>query len=461
MKGLAAAVMLTMLAPVAAGCSGGTKVGRGGGARQVVLTLATPDTGDYDVGEFVREVERLSGGSMRIDIRDRWRAHDPHGDRSTVRDVRGGRVDLAKLETRSWHELGVRSFDPLVAPFLIDTYGLENRVLRSGLPRRMLAGVRRDGVVGVAVLPGPLRRWAGITRRFLQASDFAGTTVWTPPSAVAWASYRALGARLYRPEPIGGYDEYLEAFDRSRGDRHAEAMTANLVFWPRAVTIVANKEAFAHLAGEQRAVLEEAGRRAVAPAVERLRTSEAEAIRNLCARGFRFVTATPAELRSFRDGVRPVYAALAGDPVSGRFLRNVEAMKDPSRPGASSPSCRGFTARPGRRGAIPAALLGVWRTSFSPSEFRAAPLAPGETPPPGYTATLTLRANGRFDYAGTVGDYVVHGSRISFEPEGTVEEGGGEVWRFTWSLYRGALSFKRSAEPTPTPFVIKPWRKVG
>jgi hypothetical protein len=327
----------------------------------------------------------------------------------------------------------------------------------------MFARLRKTGVVGVAVLPGQLRRSVGISRRFVRVSDFAGRTVWTPPSPVAAATYRALGARLYRPEPIEEYDEYAEGFDRSHGDRGARAMTVNLVFWPRPLTIVANPETFARLSPEQRAVLVEAGRRAVAPAVERLRALDAEALQNVCDRGFSLVTSTRAERNAFREAVRSVYAVLQADPNAKGYLHKIEAMKARS-PGRTSPAptCRAGQTKTGRGGQVPAALIGVWRTSFTAAEFRAAPLVPGETAPPGNTVTLTLRASGRFDFAGTVGDYVVRGDRINFKVEGTVEEGGGETWRLRWSIYRGVLEFARiGPRPSPTPFVIKPWRRVG
>ena len=53
--------------------------------------------------------------------------------------------------------MGVTSFQALLAPFLVDSLELERRVLESPLATRMLEGVEQAGVVGIALLAGPLR----------------------------------------------------------------------------------------------------------------------------------------------------------------------------------------------------------------------------------------------------------------------------------------------------------------
>ena len=81
---------------------------------------------------------RKAGGTIRIEVRNGWRAKDPDYDRATIADVRAGRIDIAKIAARSWDAVGVQSFKALVAPMLIDTYALEQRVLTSDLPAQMI-----------------------------------------------------------------------------------------------------------------------------------------------------------------------------------------------------------------------------------------------------------------------------------------------------------------------------------
>src|SRR5712691_5019707 len=122
-------VLVALLAT--AGCQGSSANKAGGRAsKPLVLTLANGNPGDVDVGEWVRAVERLSRGSIRIDVRGEWRQGEVDGEVATIRDVRRGRVDLAKVGARAWDAVGVRSFDAVTAPFLVTTYELE-RILVS------------------------------------------------------------------------------------------------------------------------------------------------------------------------------------------------------------------------------------------------------------------------------------------------------------------------------------------
>ena len=125
-------------------------------------------------------------------------------ERGVVQDVRRGRAPLGIVAVRVWDTLGVPSFRALLAPFLVDSLSLERRVLESRLARQMLGGLGKAGVVGVALLPGPLRRPLGLSRRLVGPDDYEGAVVGIRPSGVARATFRALGgaARGYVPMPV-------------------------------------------------------------------------------------------------------------------------------------------------------------------------------------------------------------------------------------------------------------------
>src|SRR4029077_7186743 len=147
-------------------CRGGDKAGGGGGRRTIVLTFASQIRGGQldQLIAFANRVTSLSGGKMRIDFKSNWRAGDPNQEIETIHDVRAGKADLAWVGARAWDSVGVHSFDPLVAPFLIDSYGVERQIFASGMPQRMLRGVAHAGVVGIGVLPGPMRKALGVRR---------------------------------------------------------------------------------------------------------------------------------------------------------------------------------------------------------------------------------------------------------------------------------------------------------
>jgi TRAP-type C4-dicarboxylate transport system substrate-binding protein len=188
---------VAVLGALAAGC--GTAANKATGGREVaptVLSLANWETGDEDVGEWVRAVERLSHGTLKIDVRGGWRRTEVNSDAATVADVRAGRVDLAHIPARGWDKLGVDAFDVLDAPLLVDSLHLEDRIVMSPLAGSILGAVRSVGVEPVALLPGALRSPVGISRDLLGPADYAGARIGVRPSALHEATLRALGAHV-------------------------------------------------------------------------------------------------------------------------------------------------------------------------------------------------------------------------------------------------------------------------
>src|SRR5829696_8784835 len=168
----------TLLAAVAvalavSACSG-SGVDKAGGTRTeppVRLTLADHEDGPHDVQFWIEEVQRRSGGSLAIQVTNRWREEDIEYDKGTIADVQAGKVQLAKVAARAYDTVGVTSFQPLLAPLLIDNQTLEQGVLESDLAGQMLAGTSKLGLVGLAVLPTNLRKPLGLSRPLMAVED--------------------------------------------------------------------------------------------------------------------------------------------------------------------------------------------------------------------------------------------------------------------------------------------------
>jgi hypothetical protein len=175
----------------------------------IVPTLAHGSPADYDVGEWARAVEERSGGSTRIEIESNWRHDRLDAETATIQEVRRGRVDLAKVPARAWNTVGVTSFDALLAPFLVTTYALERRLVSGDLGQKMLEGVERAGVVGLALLPGELQHPVGIRRDLIGPASYRGATV----------AVRSGGGTdsIHRPRP----DRNQTAVERDRLRAHA------------------------------------------------------------------------------------------------------------------------------------------------------------------------------------------------------------------------------------------------
>src|SRR5262249_41811816 len=267
------------------------------------------------------------------DFRANWRARDPHQELDTIRDVRAGKVDLAWVGARAWDWVGVTSFDPLVAPLLIDSYPLEGQVFARGMPQRMLAGVPPAGVVGIGVLPGPMRKLLGVRRAFTRASDFRGQAVGTI-GMLAGMTLRVLGAdprQMFSNGKLGALDavdSQMSAIVGNGYDTGARYLSANLSLWPRPLVILASPKVFRSLSPEQQDALRGGAASAVPQALTASRQEDASAVRALCARGnVTFVDLTRAQLRGLWRALAPVYRRLERDAGTRRAIREIESLK--------------------------------------------------------------------------------------------------------------------------------------
>jgi TRAP-type C4-dicarboxylate transport system substrate-binding protein len=315
--------------------AGPNKAGGGAGERQRVLTLAAHDYSDPFAEHYVAAVKRLSGGSVTIRVKEGWRYYELDYERPTISDVRHGDVDLAVVGARAWDRAGVTSFRGAVAPFLVDSFALQRLLLESSLVEPMLGGVERLGLVGLALLPGGLRRPLGVARPLLAPDDFRGTTIGIRPAGVAQATFRALGgsAKAFPPMPTGlsgldGAESDVPTIMNNRYDTRARFLTANVVLWPRLTTVVIDREAFDSLTADQQEALREAGREVLAPLLARLQADERTSLRALCQAGrTSLVTASAADRSALRKAVQPVYDRLDRDPLTRDVVAEIEKLR--------------------------------------------------------------------------------------------------------------------------------------
>jgi TRAP-type C4-dicarboxylate transport system substrate-binding protein len=135
-----AAVML------AGGCSGSESASSkaGGTAPPVVLQMGNA-YGDLNgppaIQHFVSQVEERSGGNLRVESKDAYGDYADDAEQQVVRAVAAGQTDLGWAGTRVFDTMGVTSFQALQAPMLIDSYPLEEAVIKAGIPDQMLLGL--------------------------------------------------------------------------------------------------------------------------------------------------------------------------------------------------------------------------------------------------------------------------------------------------------------------------------
>lgn len=454
-----------VLAATACGGSGTDKAGgRNSSTQPIVLTLAVHDH-VWGSAEFADAVEERSDGSIEIRPTTTPWMDAIDWERRTVEDVRAGRIELGLVGARVWDTLGVDGFQPLLAPFLVESLALERSVLESSLAAPMLASVEQADVVGVALLPGPLRRPFGHSRRLVSLDDYTGRTIGVVSGEVEKATFRALGARTRAYEslhPSFFVGAALDPASLVEAGYEGESLSANVVFWPRAETIVMNRQAFDALTPAQRRILLEAGRAAVGPRVHRIETSEDEAIRAICTRTLsRLATVPPDEVNALRKAVRPVYAELERDAETRHRIAEIENLR---------PGFRGEPLRcPARKTGGASELEGGWRATESRADLLTAGASPREVPNGLSGLEIELR-NGRWTARALdtlrvwTGTYTVSGDVIGLTIKTCSHNPctPGAATEHAWSVYRDTLSLTplpgRSSWPLLT---AKPFREVS
>jgi TRAP-type transport system periplasmic protein len=469
---LAASVLL-----MSAGCRGGNKAGGDSGRPTIVLTFASQIRGGQPAQliALANRVTSLSGGAIRIDFRPNWRAGDPNQEIDVIHDVRAGKVDLAWVGARAWDSVGVHSFDPLVAPFLIDSYRLERQVFASGMPRRMLSGLTHAGVAGIGVLPGPMRKALGVRRRLVTPADFRGLAFGVT-GRIAAQTLTALGAdprQMFAQEPLGnlgGIDSQMSAIVGNQYDTKARYLSANLNLWPRPLVIIASPRVLRSLSDDQRRTLREATVAAVPDAMAASRQEDSAAVRSLCARHHvALVNLTPNQLTRLAVAVKPVYRRLLRDPATRRAIRMIRRLRRAMPP---APTIR-CAPRPTATTGAASPIDGSWQMVVDRADLIHNPAY--DHPPTGLdvkldAGTYRLRMNrGRYEFtlqggpgsSHDTGSYRVVGRLAIFHITGGHDVG--ETWAYRWNVYRNQLTFSRppsSAPKGPGNWMFAPWFRL-
>jgi TRAP-type C4-dicarboxylate transport system substrate-binding protein len=484
LPGMAWVVAAAILAAGAAACGTG-RLDKAGGpvSKPVVLTLVDGESDTSNAQPFADAVSSLSHGALQIKIESDWRPNDPAYASDLITDVQAGKAQLGITPSRSFDIVGINSFQALQAPFLIDNYPLEQKVLASSIPGAMLQGLEAHGLVGLAVLPGPLRRPFGFTRPLIAASSYRGARIGIGPSEVTADILRALGAiPVTQARSNSGMNTSgltgIEAHTATDFVLPHEVLTGNVVLEPRPNVVFINQHAFGLLTASQRDVLSRAA--ALARTAGVYQGNDVAFMADLCRRGIKVVSASPAELAGLLAAVQPVYQALESNPATRAYIDEITAMRQaeggsPDVVACPSVSSRGVAVTASR-------LQGTWQVTFTESELAAAGADSGELVPSegnwGHF-TLTLQqghwsmrllggdpaaAPNNLHYFGT---YVVTGQQINFYRHDQSYTGSNtEVWGpYIWSVYRDTLTFKKygwtGGIQGPTSLIVKPWRTTG
>ena len=474
---LVATGLAVSLAMAVAGCEG-SAVDKAGGrdrAEPVFLTFATNQPWlPSQLDTYPDEVERRSGGTLRIKLESLWRQNEPDQEQGLIADIQAGKADIGWVGARAFDSVGVNRFQALVAPLLVDSYQLQRKVFEAGIPGRMLASLDAIGLAGIGVLPGPMRKMTGTSHAFVKPDDFTTDIVGTSGGLLAEQTFRSLGA-IPKMVPAGtkldgldGLDYQLDAIPQD-GDA---TVTANLNLWPRPLVLVMNADRFKALTPEQQQILRTTAADEIPSALEATRSDDEHAGAGVCAAGMNVVTATPSDLAALRDALRPVYAELVQDPETNAFLDEIRSLKEQVAAAPESFTC---SAEPGSAAETAATPFdGVYQETTSAQDLRN--LGDPNPIPENFGAFTLVFDRGRFAFTQQADDtctwaygtYAVKGERV----EWTYLDGGGisatrafnrpgEFFAFGWSLYRDTLTLTAvNSDLSPSVFLVRPWHRL-
>lgn len=376
-----AAAVLALALLAAPGCSSRDRAGGVAAESRTTLTFAQGNDGDppEQLARWADQVASLSHGTLRIRFRNGWRLGEVTYETATIGDIRRGKVDMGWVGARALDRVGVTSFQALLAPMLVDSQELQARVFTEGIPEEMLADLH-GGITGVGVLPGPMRKMLGVAHPFVRPADFAGATVGMQDSGVAAATFAALGARGTRV-PSGAELDGLDAIEQQVssiwGNQYqvdARYLTGNIDLWPRPLVLLVNDDVYAGLSRDQQRALRQAGRAAVAPAIEASRAEDADDVDEVCDTDLQIRQASAEDLQALRDAVDPVYRQLRRDPKTAAWLDRISQLKSAVGAPPDAMRCGPASDRPSQAGPLPD---GTYRNTLTVADARAA-CSPGD-----------------------------------------------------------------------------------
>jgi TRAP-type C4-dicarboxylate transport system substrate-binding protein len=461
--------MIGGVALLAGACVGsGPERDRAGGAREVephVLTMAQPNDGEppAQLVSWAEAVKERSGGTVTIKFKSAWRLGEVDYESGTIEDVRAGKVDLGWVGARAFDRVGVNSFQALLAPLLVDSYDLQAAVFEAGIPDEMLQGVEQIDLVGIGVLPGPMRKVLGISEPLLEPADFTGKTIGLQDSALAADTLTALGAT---PQPVpssadldglDGYEQQLASIAGNHYYTEADYVTANVNLWPRPLVMVMSADAFQSLAPPQQDALREAAAEAIPAALDDSRAEDDEAMPALCREGMTLAVATDRDLAEFRSALEPVYEELNADPATKAHIDAIQGLKSSLNFAPEAPQCpagdaAGSATAPSE-GALP---QGRFESTLTPEDWESGVRDLG-------TFTLVIDAETLTIIEPGSGDIGFKGTYSVFRDTIEVTDGL-DVVTARWSFDGERLSFT-DVTPENSPFEVvwesHPWEKVG
>ena len=355
-----------------AGCDSDSS-DRAGGEKPVEAKVLVMANANGDLGEleaFDEAVKRVSGGRLKIKWLNQYgKGRDGNTEINLIRDVSAGKADLGWAGTRIFDELGVRAFNPLHAPMLIDSYELEEQVLSDGVVDPMLKSLGDLELRGVGVLPGPLRRPLG-KHPLRGPGDWAGNRIAESGGGQVEAALRSLGAQVFYDNPsvteatakLDGIETHVAAVPGNHYHYDFPYLTGNVVLWPRPLVLFAGPD----VSSDDLAVLRKAAKQAIPETIAVARSLESEGRTEICRTGLKVASATTGQVEALRAAFQPVTQRLERDEATGAAVARIQQLSEEGGSSVAAFRCPD-ASEPASRATIPP---GTYRTILTRADAR-------------------------------------------------------------------------------------------
>jgi TRAP-type C4-dicarboxylate transport system substrate-binding protein len=418
----------------------------------VTLTMFHIDGGpdlDPAVDWFAEAVSDASGGLVTVEVVRGCCEDALDIEEDLIAQVAAGGADLGWVGTRAFEGLGVEELLPLTAPFLVDGYGLQQSIIESEAAHSAVTAVGDAGVIGLALMPGQMRRPLAVEAPLVDPGDWAGVPVASFHSAQNARAFEALGAKpqdvTFEQRDVGIFERTILALENSLTMQDLERedalpyATTNVALWPRISALIAAPDSPAVTDAGVRQILLDAAD-AVAVRTTDFVAIDHAAMASACERGARFAEASASQLDELRTAVKPIWDELAaGEATSALFaeIERARAVAAPEPLGIPT-GCTGTAASalPDGSGDV-TVVNGRWATPEYTYEGligaglpeREARNAEGQFVLEFHNGDFELQATTpRGEVFGCVGDYSIEGERLTVNYEAGGDCGGGGVF---------------------------------
>jgi TRAP-type C4-dicarboxylate transport system substrate-binding protein len=421
-----------------------------GPSEPVALTMFHIDGGadlDPAVDWFVEAVSEASDGMVSVEVVRGCCEDAVDIEEDLVGQVAAGGADLGWVGTRAFEGLGIDELLPLTAPFLVDGYGLQQAIIESDAAHSAVTAVGDAGVMGLALMPGQMRRPLAVQAPLVDVADWVGIPIASFHSSQSARAFEVLGAE---PQDVTFEQRDRRIFDKSilalensltmqalnREDTLPYA-TANVALWPRLSALIAAPDSRAVSDAGVRQILLDAADAVAARTTDFVAIDQAAMV-SACESGARFAAASAAQLDELRAAVKPIWEELAKGEATASLFAEIDKARAGSIPEPLSipEACTGAapSAEPRGSGDV-SAVNGRWETpvytydglveaGISQQEARN---AEGQFLLAFDDGDFELQATTpRGEVFGCVGDYSIDGKRITvnYEPGGDCGHGG-------------------------------------